>query len=191
MEGLTHPPPSGSQYFLKTHPISKDNPSTCAPLYLRLHGDGVTSVVLTAAPPKFLRWHDEVLDISNIPKASKQIAISWKQPDRRFGLVVPESRDKYAWESVEIRENDASDNLYWEEIVIEGKTFEVLNVKGRIERVEGQQSGLVEGYRGWIACQWVHGHLQLFWANGTLYGELPPFFERVHLVREWLVPRQQ
>jgi hypothetical protein len=185
MEGLTPPPPSDSQYFLKTHPISKDSPSTCAPLYLRLHGDGVISVVLTEAPPKFLRWHNEVLDIPGVSKTSKQIAVSWKQPDRRFGLVVPESREKYAWENAEIRENDASNNLSWEEIVIEGKTFEVLNVK---EKIEG---GLVEGYRGWIACQWVHGDPQLFWANGTLYRELPPFFERVYLVREWLVPRGQ
>lgn len=191
MEGLTAPPPKDSQYFLKTHPISKDSASTCAPLYLRLHGDSVASVVLTAAPPKFLRWHHEVLNIAGARKASKQIAISWKQPDRMFGLVLPKSRQKYAWENAEIRENEANDNLFWEEVVIQGKVFEILNVKEKGEEgTEARQPGVVEGYRGWIACQWVHGHPQLFWANGTLYEELPPFFERVHLVREWLVPQE-
>jgi hypothetical protein len=64
MEEQSPPPPTDSQYFLKTVPISKDVPSPSAPLYLRLHGDGISSIVLTTAPPKFLRWHDEADELA-------------------------------------------------------------------------------------------------------------------------------
>ena len=193
MEELTPPPPTHSQYFLKTRPISKDTPSVCTPLYLRLRGDGIASVVLTTAPPKFLRWHDELdepgANSSSVSKTSKQIAIPWKQLDRKFGLVVPEQRKGYAWEKVKILENRSGDNIAWEEVTVEGETFEVLNVKENSDEIVGEKCAGEGGYKGWIACQWVHGHIQLFWANGSLYKELPPFCERIHVVMEWLVPR--
>jgi hypothetical protein len=194
MEEPTPPPPTRSQYFLKTRPISKDTPSVCTPLYLRLRGDGVASVVLTPASPKFLRWHDELdkpgSDSSSVSKTRRLIAISWRHPDRTFGLVVPQPRESYAWENVTILENEASHNLAWEEVTVEGEKFEILTVKEKEEEIVGERAGGEEGYKGWIACQWVHGHAQLFWANGALYKELPPFFERIYVVREWLIPRE-
>lgn len=198
MDELIPPPPSASEYFLKTHPTSQDTPLLHAPLYLRLHGDGVSSVVLTPAQPKFLRWHDEAVvpepDGSNSSNTSKQIAVPWKHPDRKFGLVVPKQRKNHAWEDVKIVEDEASANFIWEQVVVGGETLEVLNIRTEErEKDDGEMSengAPAHEYKGWMACRWVHGYPQLFWVNGTPYKEMPPFCERVHVVREWLIPRE-
>jgi hypothetical protein len=194
MEELTPPPPTDSQYYLKTHPVSKDRLSLYAPLYLRLRGDGINSVVLTPASPKFLRWHHEpdqpIAEGSSSTDTGKQIAISWKNPDRSFGLVIPEPRKNYAWEDVQIVEGEADAGFAWEKIDVEGVVTDVLARRESDEEGAVRTQGEQKGYMGWMACHWVHGHPQLFWANGTLDKELPQFCEPVLVVREWLIPRE-
>jgi hypothetical protein len=177
----TPPPPTNAQFFLKTYPVkpsTEEKPSNYAPLYLRLHGDGIDSVVLTKEPPKFLRW--EHIEQDPAFGTGRQVATLWKD-GRSFGLQVGKPREKYAWEDVAIIERGGNLEFLWEKKEIGGKEVEVLNLKG--DENDGK------GENGWMATQWVHGHPQLFWVTGKLDKDMPPFCEWVYIVREWLIPR--
>lgn len=175
----TAPAPTLDQYFLKTRTIPPSNEASKT-LYLRLHGDGVSSVVLTDSPPKFLRWHHSPSSTSQARTPGKEIAISWKHADRSFGLVIPAPRRFHAWEEVKIVENGGSEDLVWE------KGDDGIEFLKRKE--DGAEEG--KGWKGWMWCPWVHGHPQLFWVTGMVEKELPTFCERVEIAREWLVPRE-
>lgn len=89
-------------------------------------------------------------------------------------------RDKYGWEPVEIRADDAEDGFEW----VEEGGKEVLVWTGGTAMARGR-------FDGWMACDWVHGHPQLFWLTGMLdpAKPLPAGCEKVEIVREWLIPR--
>jgi len=135
---VTPPPPLSTQYWLKT-----DEPK---PKYLRLHGDGINSVVLTeGAPPKFLRWEHVAPETEG--DKGKEVAISWKNPGRSWGLVLQPPRAKYGWEEVQIVENEGHGGFVW--VQEEGK--QLLKWKG-VVKGEGEVQA---EWQGWIVCQWV------------------------------------
>ena len=76
-----------------------------------------------------------------------------------------EAGKRSGWEKVEIVENASG-------VELEG-----------VEMLEGKE---VEGWKGWMVCEWATGHPQLFWVTDELKSELPEFCERVAIVREWL-----
>lgn len=173
------PPCLPTEYWLKTSPLTPA--AKFAPLYLRLHGDGVASTLLTPAPPKFIRWHDD--EPSSPTSGLSILAVLWKAPDRAYGLTMGRPREKYAWEPVEIRHSEQFEGGFeWEKKEgVEGG--EVLVWRGA---EEGMGRG---GFGGWVAFEWVHGFPQLFWVTGMGEKEVPESGERVEIVREWLVPR--
>ena len=152
------------QFFLKTAPLqSPSGPnapqSRYTNLYLRHHGSGINSVVLTPSPPKFIKAHQEDGKI-HFTSASHE--------GREWGLVLKtesEAGKRAGWEKVEIVENASGAEL-------EG-----------VEMLEGKE---VEGWKGWMVCEWATGYPQLFWVTDELKSELPEFCERVTIVREWL-----
>lgn len=159
---------SKPQFFLKTAPLPGDA-SSISPftnLYLRHHGSGIDSVVLTTAPPKFIKGHLDGRRI-NFTSAS--------HPDRQWGLALRTDRKQRAgWEHVEIVEDGGSDGLYF-------ATDEKEEVLEFDEVDEGEKV-----WKGWMVCDWAHGHPQLFWMTDKLKGELPTFCHRVQIVREML-----
>jgi hypothetical protein len=173
----TPPPPTSEEYFLKTQPVTGS--TNFSSLYLRLRGDGISSVVLTEQPPKFLRWHHSPSTTSN---RGQEIAVPWKHPDRSFGLVMGEPRKGYAWEEMRIVENEGDGGFVWERK--DGRETLTWHGPGEAESGSGGQ------FRGWMWCPWVHGHPQLFWVTGMVDKEIPAFCEKVEIVKEWLVPRE-
>lgn len=108
------PPP----YWLKTAPFSDYFPTKIVhPLYLRLHGDGYSSVVLTQKPPVFLQGY---LDIQTSEeggvtgKGARQMFMSTKHPDRSWGLVVGKAREKVGWKDAAIVEKKGDPGFIFE-----------------------------------------------------------------------------
>jgi hypothetical protein len=150
------------QFFLKTAPLQDAPQSRYTNLYLRHHGSGINSVVLTPSPPKFIKAHQEDGKI-HFTSASHE--------GRKWGLVLKtesEAGKRAGWEKVEIVENASGAELVFD--------------KG-VEVLVGKE---VEGWKGWMVCEWATGHPQLFWVTDELKSELPEFCESVAIVREWL-----
>jgi hypothetical protein len=156
----TPPPPTNAQFFLKTYPVNSstgETPSNYAPLYLRLHGDGIDSVVLTKEPPKFLCW--EHIEYDPASGTGRQVATSWKH-GRSFGLQVGKPREKYAWEDVAIIERGGNIGFWWEKKEIEGKEVEVLNLKEDENDGKGRKGGWrLSGFMGILSCFGLQGSL--------------------------------
>ena len=176
------PPPLATEYFLKTHPLSQA--ATHASLYLRLHGDGILSVVCTPTSPKFLRWTHV---------AEQEIATLWNHPERSFRLTLSPPRVKYGWEEVSIVSKDVevddkvgNKGFIWE---IDEEGREILRFG---KEVYGKEEGVKAEWKGWMVCTWMLGHPQLFWVTGLSIKEeeMPSSCERVDIVREWLIPKK-
>ncbi|CZR62886.1 uncharacterized protein PAC_12783 [Phialocephala subalpina] len=157
------------QFFLKTAPLPGEPPSPYTNLYLRHHGSGINSVVLTPAPPKFIKGH---LDGKRI------IFTSASHEGRQWGLTLrTDGGQRAGWEKVEIVEDGGSDGLVFSEGVGDGKE--------ELLEFEEEDSG-EKVWKGFMVCEWAHGHPQLFWVTYQLKGELPSFCHRVQIVREML-----
>ncbi|KAE8454211.1 hypothetical protein EG329_005136 [Mollisiaceae sp. DMI_Dod_QoI] len=165
---------SHPQFFLKTAPLPGEPPSSFTNLYLRHHGSGIDSIVLTTSPPKFIKAH--LLD-------KRIFFTSASHPGREWGLTLrTDGGQRAGWEKVEIVEDGGSDGL-----VFSKGTAGEGDGKGEEEVLEFEEE--VEGekvWKGWMACDWNHGYPQLFWVTDMLKSELPPFCQRVRIVREML-----
>ncbi|KAM0746593.1 hypothetical protein T439DRAFT_329697 [Meredithblackwellia eburnea MCA 4105] len=171
MTTVTEAPAAGAnEFWLKTASVEKGKEGRFTGLYLRLYGNGITSVVVTASPPVFLRWHTESCEGEG--PAVRLVAVPWKCPSREFGLCVRGVRAGYGWECVDIVEGGGGGEMEWDgdELLCS-----------------------VDGFGGWMVGSWVHGHAQLFSvSDGGLSPHkmnVPDGFEMVKIVREWLVPR--
>jgi hypothetical protein len=159
---------SRPQFFLKTAPIPGDASSNSpyTNLYLRHYGSGIDSVVLTTAPPKFIKGH---LDGEQI------IFTSASHEGRQWGLTLrKDGKQRAGWEKVEIVENGSSDGLRF-------STNEI----GEVLEFDEEDAG-EPVWKGWMVCEWAHEYPQLFWVTDKLKGELPAFCHRVQIVREML-----
>ncbi|KAJ7583565.1 hypothetical protein C8J56DRAFT_954356 [Mycena floridula] len=165
--------PSASQYWLKVRAVDSSSPGLFNGFYLRLHGGGINDVVLTEAPPKFLRWQEE---------SGAEIATSTTH--RRFGLVLSPLREKRGWESAMVVENESDRGFVWKKTEIEGRQVETLGWNG-------DEDGGKSGFQGFIAAQWDLGHPQLFWITGQVDKPLPAHCERIFILREWLIKREE
>ncbi|KAH8814678.1 hypothetical protein DL96DRAFT_1504808 [Flagelloscypha sp. PMI_526] len=184
---MPHDPPSRDQLFwIRTAPHpSTPNATKFANRYLRLHGDGVNTIMIMPSPPKFLRSH--ILENGQI------VFTSWKHPGRSWCLdlsldgLTEGARSKMKWHEAEIIEKEDSTKGFFfmkaqsVEVGKEGREQEEL-VVGDIEG--GPQFG------GWMVCDWKWNHPQLFWLTKTeAEGEdvmLPEGCEKVVLVKEAL-----
>ncbi|GAB7355662.1 hypothetical protein MBLNU459_g6373t1 [Dothideomycetes sp. NU459] len=156
---------SNPKFFLKTHPLYGEDPSEYTDLYLRHHGSGINSVVLTQSPPKFIKAHWE---------GSRVSFTSASHEGRKWGLTLrTDGGQRAAWEKVEIVEDGGSSKLL---------VLEESNGK-KILECDAEDSG-ERTWRGWMVCDWAHEHPQLFWVTDKLKGELPPFCHRVRIVCE-------
>lgn len=159
------PPPLPGQFWLKTAPLPGTEPSRFTGLYLRQNSNADPAVVLTPAPPKFLRAQCD-------PAGSNVHLVSWKHGERRWGLVLrAHPAGKAGWERVEIPDDE-----------IDVRVSLAKDAQAR-ETLQGRES---DGWRGWMVCEWSLGHPQLFWVTGALQSNLPPFCERVAIIREML-----
>ncbi|KAH8585418.1 hypothetical protein B0O99DRAFT_647055 [Bisporella sp. PMI_857] len=157
---------SKPQFFLKTAPLPGEPPSPYTNLYIRHHGSGINSIVLTPSPPKFIKAHLDGRSISFTSASHK---------GRRWGLTLCTDGGKRAgWEKVEIVEDGGSDGLLFS---ASG------DGKDEILEYEEEDSGK-KVWGGWMVCDWAHGHPQLFWVTHELKGELPSFCHRVQIIRE-------
>lgn len=69
----------------------------------------------------------------------------------------------------------------------DGLLFSAGGGDGKEEVLEYEEEDAGEKvWKGWMVCDWAHGHPQLFWVTHALKGELPPFCHRVQIVREML-----
>lgn len=159
---------SKPKFYLKTHPLLGESPSTYTGLYIRHHGSGINSVVLTPSQPKFINAHEDGNRIS-FTSASHE--------GRRWGLTLCTNGGQRAgWENVEIVEDGGTEGLFF-------SGGDVNNQSG-LEYGEEEAEGKI--WKGWMVCDWAHGHPQLFWVTDKLKGELPAFCHRVQIVREML-----
>jgi hypothetical protein len=128
--------------------------------------------MLVAGPPKFLRFH--------LSESGQQNATSWKNPGRTWGFVLGNEDGKRlgGWEQVQIVEGEADAGFTWRSD----------DESGGKEVLEHEGKGNGCSWSGWMACEWSHGHPQLFWVTSNQKGELPGFCERVVLVREPVNP---
>ncbi|KAH8646355.1 hypothetical protein BX600DRAFT_159826 [Xylariales sp. PMI_506] len=170
------------QFFLKTAPLPGEASSQYTNLYLRHHGSGFNSVVVTPSPPKFIKGHMD---------GQRIIFTSHAHPGRQWGLTLSYSGaedDQCAgWEKVEIVENGGGSGFQFATLPstatdrgsdTKEETHEVLQ--------HGETDSHENAWTGWMVCEWAHGHPQLFWVTGELKAELPPFCHRVQIVREML-----
>ncbi|KAF2498080.1 hypothetical protein BU16DRAFT_333636 [Lophium mytilinum] len=190
---MASPTPSSHRYyFLKTR--SRTGAAKYDSLYIRLHGNGVDDVVLTAAPPVFLRAYDELATsaASTEPRGGTAVKfISTKSGDRQWSLALGRPREFVGWEPVQIvaaaeddGEREGEAGARW--VQKEGPSQEYEALEWDVGSSEGDGKGV---WKGWMVCEWVHGHPQLFWVTGMLDSrgkelDLPGFCERVELVRE-------
>ncbi|KAJ3128234.1 hypothetical protein HK100_009304 [Physocladia obscura] len=156
------------QFFLKTAPLPGEPASAYTNLYIRHHGSGINSVVLTPGTPKFIKGHLEGSRI-NFTSSTHQ--------ERQWGLTLCiDGATRAGWEKVEIVENGGSDRLQFSS---NSETNE------EVLEFEGEDAG-EKVWRGWMVCEWASGHPQLFWLTDKLKDKLPPFCHRVQIVRELL-----
>jgi len=157
------------QFFLKTAPLPGEPPSPYTNLYLRHHGSGIDSIVLTTGPPKFIKAQMD----------GKRITFtSASHEGRKWGLTLRTDGGQHAgWEKAEIVEDGGSDGLLFTRGE-EDPNEEVLEFE---EEDAGERV-----WKGWMVCDWAHGYPQLFWVTHKLNGELPSFCHRVQIVREML-----
>lgn len=160
---------SNHQFFLKTAPLPGEESSPYTTLYLRHHGSGFNSVVLTTSPPKFIKAHIDGNRISFTSAAHE---------GRQWGLTLAGADGQCAgWEKVEIVEDGGSEG------------FRICQSSEDKEVETLEYDGLHSGEKiwiGWMVCDWAHGHPQLFWVTNQLKAELPSFCHRVQVVREML-----
>lgn len=178
MASESTPPTHATEfYFLRTAQHASTPGSTkFANLYIRHHGSGIDSIMLTPSPPKFLRFE--------LSADGQQLATSWKHPGRAWGFVLgidPEKRVG-GWEEVQIVENQSDSGFEWVKDV-DGREVLQHNSNAKDDSKE-QDSGYGATWTGWLACEWSHGHPQLFWVTSALKSELPKFCVRVVIVRE-------
>ncbi|KAK3360608.1 hypothetical protein B0T25DRAFT_496559 [Lasiosphaeria hispida] len=174
------PPLEPNQFFLKTEPLPGVAASRFGGLYLRQHSAANPAVVLTREPPKFLR--------ANVADAEARVGIAFKSwlprhAGREWGLVLLSSGvsgpDTRLWERVEIAE-DGNDRTVRFERVTDRDADEIVATGD--ELVGGQE------WAGWMVCEWLLGHPQLFWITDRLgESEIPHFCERVRIVKDQTV----
>jgi hypothetical protein len=160
---------SGPRFFLRTAALPGEEPSPYTGLYIRHHGSGINSVVLTLTVPKFIKAYEDGDGIS---------FDSVTHEGRRWGLTLrTDGGQRAGWEKVEIVENGGSQKLSFSKAGGgNGEDF--------LEYAEQEAGENV--WKGWMVCDWAHGHPQLFWVTDQLQGELPKFCHRVQIVREML-----
>lgn len=163
------------RYFLKTSPLPGASASPYSSgLYVRhcgkLSGTATNtphSLVLTPGSPVYLRGEAEA--------GTSRVVYTYE--GRKWGMVMHRfERALAGWEAVEMLEGKGD----------EGFSFEA-EEGGKDEVLIWKSNGLEQGvdWKGWMVCEWEHGHPQLFWVTSLLKGELPSFCQRVQLVREW------
>ena len=172
-------------YFLKTRSLPSSGFSRYDAMYLRLHGDGHSAVVLTKDPPKFLRG---CLD------KGRQLFIVTKSP-RTFGLSMGASPKPNAtrarWESVQIVEDESDVDVGYS--FGEDGTLRWDSRAKSTDLHEETSDELEDGWKGWMVCEWSLGHPQLFWITSNLVptdklsDELPASCERVDIVKETIL----
>ncbi|KAH8908542.1 hypothetical protein BR93DRAFT_925645 [Coniochaeta sp. PMI_546] len=169
------PPPEPGQFFLKTEAPLNAAAGRFSGLYLRQNSNTNPAVVLTPAPPKFLR-----ANVADTAACAGVDFTSWapQHAGRRWGLVLGNSSGDEAgatlWEPVEIAEDRSDRSVKFETVAAE----DVDETSGGAE-LKGS-----EGWTGWMVCEWSLGHPQLFWVTDKLGDRnLPDFCERVRLVK--------
>lgn len=153
-------------------------------LYLRLVGSGSEAVVLTEQPPKFLRSHlssdGQLCFTSSAPQHS----------GRQWAFVLDEKAkedsqstiNRPAWAPVLIKESqgDTGFSLVKSHDKDDTTSSSVHNPILSSDRAD---------FHGFVVCQWVYGHPQLFWLTEAFKeGELPKFMKRVNLMKSPYVP---
>ncbi|KAF2803967.1 uncharacterized protein BDZ99DRAFT_575634 [Mytilinidion resinicola] len=192
----TSTPSPRKYYFLKTRSLpgahKYDN------FYLRLHGDGVEDIVLTPGRPIYLRAFDEPAPAATIPSTEAGVGtsikfISTKSGDRQWSLALGQPRDFVGWEPVRIvaaaEDEEAEAGARW----VRKSDLAAGGLREEFEALEwdagsSEENGKGE-WKGWMVCEWVHGHPQLFWVTGMSDSrgkelKMPTFCERVELVKE-------
>ena len=174
------------QYFLRTCPLSSK--PNCPSLYLRLHGSGHSSVVLTPSQPIYLRAY---------LSEDRQLFTSTKRPNRSWGLVMGSAHPHVAWEDVRIEEGETDGGFKFvpleegdRDIDVDEKSEpeegkEMLLWDSRAKNVapsEPEKGEEENDWKGWMVCEWVHGHPQLFWLSAKTDAALPSFCDRVAIV---------
>ena len=196
-------------YQIKTvaHPSAPaGSPTKYANRYLRLHGGGINAIMVMPSPPVFLRGHFEPSPSATATSESdgatqnnntltetrgSQHWTSWKpeHQGRVWGLELKGRGDKARWQPAEIVEHGGDECFLFK--TDEGNGEELVHVP--IEAGLGSSAGS-EGtneWKGWMVCEWAHGHPQLFWVTQHLTEPLPEFCERVILVKEYMKDGQQ
>ena len=140
--------PDGAHYYLRTYPQPGTPATEASYLYLRLHGSGTSSVMLTPSSPIHLRAHFEPTQASEptdedgselAPKAGpigKQIFTSGtpRHAGRSWGLVLTtDPRDTKAissWERAEIQEGSSEDGWTFDSVEVEAAPGSASNAPG-------------------------------------------------------------
>lgn len=161
---------SRPQFFLKAKTLDGEaSPSAYDGLYLRLHGGGIDSVLLMPTPPVYIKAHEDGERIS---------FTSSSHEGRRWGLSLRiDGGQRAGWEKVEIVENGGTEGLRF------SKSTDSSHPEILVCVMEEAGENL---WKGWMVCDWASGHPQLFWVTDKLKGVLPPFCQRVQIVREML-----
>jgi hypothetical protein len=173
-------------FWLKTapHPLSP-SPSKFTNLYLRHASSGSPSVVLTPAPPKFLRSHlgPNSKEDGNIEsQGSRIILTTWRPQDagREWGLLL-EGRTEYGKGSERVNRDMWAPVHIQEGVGIGDTGFSFAGEKEKEVLVH-------EEVKGWVVCPWALGHPQLFWLTDAFEeGKLPDFCDRVDVIREEVI----
>lgn len=207
------------QYYLRAYPDPESSTSSqssrISGLYLRLHGSGTDSMLLTPASPIYLRGHFEPVESLGSEEVGRVIFTSPAElhAGRSWGMALTtEKRDTRAhsqWERAEINEvidGSARSGWVWEPFELETashsqedssapkksekRSAERLVWKGGPISV-GSAKDAEEAYQweGWFAMKSSYGHPQLFWLTDKFKakaGTLPEGAEKVFVVREWL-----
>lgn len=151
--------------------ISDDNFDN---LFIRLVGSGSEAVVLTEQSPKYLRSHlsfdGHLCFTSSAPQhAGRQwsFVLDQKREDSQSNTNRP------AWAPVLIRECEGD------------KGFSFVNT---IATTSEHLALDLADFNGFVVCQWVYGHPQLFWLTEAFKGDLPKFMQRVKFIKSPYLP---
>lgn len=160
---------SRSYFWLKT--ISKSDPkekveseNQYTNLFVRLVGSGSDAVVVTQQPPKFLRSHlskdGQLCFTSSAPQhAGRQWALVLDEKNKED--IRSSTQNRPAWAPVLIKEGQGD------------LGFTLSN---------SELSSQLPDFHGFVVCQWVYGHPQLFWLTEAFKGDLPDFIKRINLI---------
>lgn len=148
-------------------------------LFVRLVGSGSEAVVLTEQPPKFLRSHlsqdGQLCFTSSAPQhAGRQWAFVLDEKAKEGSLSTT---NRPAWAPVLIKEGhgDAGFSFANSKTTLNSEHDSILTYN----RTD---------FHGFVVCDWVYGHPQLFWLTEAFKGHLPEFMQRVNFIKSPYAP---